>query len=483
MTDISVTSNKQTEAEALNFSRPLDVHRWSDYPEVNEFVDQIHADYFTGKRHAIERKHLKVVLLDLYVCWLEHPDQKLAVPMSPKAYQARGNRYNSLHISSKTIEVVNRLAEVGLIDGKEGFYDRARRTGMLTRIWPTATLVKLFKASALDANNVGTTADQEVIVLRDVSRALVDYEDNDQTNAMRAIVQEYNALLSRTLIDIRQLDDPWIDLKNGSKLLIGRHRQKVNRVFNRSSFDHGGRFYGPWWQACPKAWRREIFINDAPTIEQDYSSLHIALLYSTKGINYFETYEGDAYQVATPDFLESAVQTRKYAKLLLLMAINSKGDSETFAAFRSNRNESSDPLASSLTNAQLAIILNALREKHPLIADDLATDAGIKLMNLDSKITEHVIRRFTALNIPVLTIHDSYIVNFGNDELLNKVLTEAYEVVTGQTSVKSTIAGVIMDDEATWLTQRLPESAMVRSEGYKGRMIEWLVREDDLSNA
>ena len=73
------------------------------------------------------------------------------------------------------------------------------------------------------------------------------------------------------------------------QLLIGRHRQRVRRVFNRSSFDHGGRFYGAWWQACPKVWRREIFINDAPTIEQDYSSLHIALLYSRRGVDYFKT--------------------------------------------------------------------------------------------------------------------------------------------------------------------------------------------------
>ena len=336
-------------------------------------------------------------------------------------------------------------------------------------------------ASALDASKVGTAPDQEVIVLRDDSRAFVDYEDNDQTKAMRAAVQAYNALLSRTFIDIRQLDDPWIDQKNGSKLLIGRHRQRVRRVFNRSSFDHGGRFYGAWWQACPKVWRREIFINDAPTIEQDYSSLHIALLYSRRGVDYFKTYKGDAYQVATPDFLESPEQTRKYAKLLLLMAINSKGDKETYAAFRSDRNESDDPVGGSLTNKKLAVILDALREKHPMIADDLASDAGIKLMNMDALITEHVIKRFTASKIPVLTIHDSYIVNFGNAKLLDEVLTEAYELVTGQTGVKSKITGVIMDDEKTWLTERLPESAMVRSEGYRNRMIEWMIQNNDES--
>jgi hypothetical protein len=82
--------------------------------------------------------------------------------------------------------------------------------------------------------------------------------------------------------------------------MLGPSRQQVHRVFNRSSFDNGGRFYGPWWQQCPKKWRREIFINDAPTIEQDYSSLHIALLYARRGINYYKQYNGDAYQLETP---------------------------------------------------------------------------------------------------------------------------------------------------------------------------------------
>ena len=29
----------------LNYSRPLDVHRWSDHPEVNNFVDKIREQY------------------------------------------------------------------------------------------------------------------------------------------------------------------------------------------------------------------------------------------------------------------------------------------------------------------------------------------------------------------------------------------------------------------------------------------------------
>ena len=56
-------------------SRPLDVHRWSDHPEVNAFVDRIYKEHIhqSGTNTQIKKKHLKVVLLDLYVAWSDDP--------------------------------------------------------------------------------------------------------------------------------------------------------------------------------------------------------------------------------------------------------------------------------------------------------------------------------------------------------------------------------------------------------------------------
>jgi hypothetical protein len=91
-----VTTNTEVaqrqEAEALAFSRPLDVHRWSDYPEADAFVDEVYARCQQSKPSNIERKHFKVVVLDLYVAWLEHPDLKLAVSLRPAEYKAKGSR-------------------------------------------------------------------------------------------------------------------------------------------------------------------------------------------------------------------------------------------------------------------------------------------------------------------------------------------------------------------------------------------------------
>ena len=69
-------------------SRPLDVHRWSEYEEVNVFVDEVYDDYLNTQSKEnvrIKKKHLKVVLLDLYVAWLNDPELNIAVHMTQAA--------------------------------------------------------------------------------------------------------------------------------------------------------------------------------------------------------------------------------------------------------------------------------------------------------------------------------------------------------------------------------------------------------------
>ena len=106
--------------EELEHSRELDVHTWSDHSEVNTFIDQIHAEHFSDPLSKIRKKHLKVVLLDLYVAWMGDPTLCLGVHLNEKRYRAK-TRYNSLHISNTTIPIIKRLTELRLIHFHPGF--------------------------------------------------------------------------------------------------------------------------------------------------------------------------------------------------------------------------------------------------------------------------------------------------------------------------------------------------------------------------
>ena len=113
------------------------------------------------------------------------------------------------------------------------------------------------------------------------------------------------------------------------------HHKHIHRVFNNSGFDMGGRFYGGWWQNIPKAYRQDIFIDDQSTIEVDFKSLHILLLYGLEGLDMDKALQGeDAYTINIP-FENEPEQARKLGKLLLLIAINAKDDRTALQAFRS----------------------------------------------------------------------------------------------------------------------------------------------------
>jgi hypothetical protein len=217
-------------------------------------------------------------------------------------------------------------------------------------------------------------------------------------------------------------------------LAINQQDKFVRRIFNNSSWDQGGRFYGGWWQRCPKEYRELITLDGYMTAELDYSGLHIVILYAQEGINYWDEVNEDPYHLGINDF-DPEIDLRKAAKLLLLTAINADDEVEAFGAFRDQA--AKDSPEKRLKNKQLQKLLDALRRKHEPIADKFASGAGIDLMYVDSQITEKLIERFTYhYQCPILTIHDSYIVPLGYDRFLKKEMIDAFEQVTGVKDVR-----------------------------------------------
>jgi hypothetical protein len=426
-------------ANDLAHSRPLDVHTWSDHPEVNAFVDHIYAHHFKGGNANIRKRHLKVILLDLYVAWTQDPTLKIAYSRNVNQYEP-GSRYNALHISKMTPTVIDRLIEAGFVDHVKGFKDRREGgSGWISRMWPTERLVEMFKDAKFGFLDIGGYEARECIILRDSAGDEIEYEDTSETKRMRTVLQDYNSLLRETFIDIPTLEEPFIvseshDKARAHKLQINQRDKFVRRIFNRGAWDKGGRFWGGWWQRCPKEWRTSIFIDDKATSEVDYSGLHIVMLYAQQKIDYWTEVGEDPYRIDTLPFLDTEDQTRSVAKQLLLTALNAKDDKSAFGAFRQDAQAGSPE--KQLKDIQLAYILGNLRERHKPIADSMASDAGIDLMNLDAKITERLIEAFTEQGVPILTIHDSYIVPYGLESELKGQMQKAFEEVMGTPGTK-----------------------------------------------
>ena len=432
-------------------SRILDVHRWSEHQEANLFVDEVYNSFLNRQEQEnarIKKKHLKVVLLDLYVAWLNDPDLNIAVHMSPAAYSngtvfsSGKSRYNELNIKVSTIDIVHRLDEAGLIGRKDGWQDSGGK-GFLTRIWPTPELTKLFEDAAFGFFDIGYAENRETIILRDEDKIDVPYDDTSMVREMRQLLQDYNKLLERTFIDIQSLDEPRIELPEKKKrrqsnkqvfVNITHHDKFVRRIFNNNTFDDGGRFYGGWWQRIDSDYRKDIRMNDVPTVEIDYSSLHVILAYTEAGLDYWQNTDKDPYDLPVRG-VNNPEHSRDITKLFFLLSLNTTDEQALYRAFRSELNYKVYPYT--FPDEVLAELLDTIKQGHPDIAHLICSGAGLKLMNIDSRICEYVIADFVRTNTPILTVHDSFIVPFGEEDRLLQLMKEAFEHVTYRTGIKA----------------------------------------------
>ena len=423
-------------SDNLNNSRLLDVHVWSDYPEINYLVDTLWKTYFEPidvsrrgpKPKAPKKVHLKVLLLDLYVCFLNDPRMYLAVHMSMSGWKAN-SRYNALHLSSQMIGIVRKLVDLEYLEFHKGY------EGKLSRIRATDRLHYLFHSIAVPLPAISFHHSQEVLELRgdadteiSISKPKLEYKDTDATVKMRAVLLTYNDLLRRSHLDICSLEQPFIDRvitkgpRQGEQVRIHiDHRNIfVKRVFNKGSWELGGRFYGGWWQFIDKDLRSDIMINDKPTIEIDYKSMHIALLLAhiKQKSNY------DPYSLSKSIFPNrNDLDQRSVVKQLVLMALNASDRKTAFSAFRGDQ-PTGHP-AKKLTNVELSKLLDAFIEEYPDLAPFMCTGKGLQLMYIDSCIAEQVIDHFTNLSIPILCLHDSFIVPFDHVLELRVMMVKA----------------------------------------------------------
>ena len=141
-------------------------------------------------------------------------------------------------------------------------------------------------------------------------------------------------------------------------------------------------------------------------------------------------YDGDRYNlgsVVCPRLDKQ--QQRKAVKLLVLAAINAKDRSSAFGAFR--QAQATGSVEKTLTNDELGLLLDTFLQLHPYLEDGICSDQVIRLMNVDSHITNFIIKEFVKLQKPILSVHDSYIVGTKDVELLRDCMKEASIHVVG----------------------------------------------------
>jgi hypothetical protein len=201
------TDSEKQRAEELDNSRDLDVHKWSDYPEVNKAVDQLYQEFqelpgFNGKEN-IQKKHIKVIVLDLYVRYREDNQGYISFYRMKGMFEEK-SRYNKLHISFKSVAVIDNLEKLWYLEQTKGHYDRTgTRPSHKSRMRATRKLLDLIENKHhISPNMIEKHPKTECIILRDTSRNDIEYNDTPDIITLRDDLYAYNNLLRRTCLDV-----------------------------------------------------------------------------------------------------------------------------------------------------------------------------------------------------------------------------------------------------------------------------------------
>jgi hypothetical protein len=316
-------------------------------------------------------------------------------------------------------------------------------------------LIELFtKKHKITNQAVSRYKDTECIILRDIVihefedklvelKEDIEYRDTVRTRKMRKDLQLYNDILQRTDIQIPDASEAYIKAIIDEKkkestrepYILNDSDYFVRRVFNNGSWDQGGRYHGGWWQRIPSNLRVCITLNGSKErlIEVDYSGLHIVILYAMEGIDYWKQYGRD-YDPYKLDGYEQTDRMRDLLKFVLLTAINASDKQTALSAVQKELNFNPDEYlwVKQSNDIDLSDLIDAFSEKHKPIKKHLYSKIGIQLQNVDSKIAETVINHFTKKGIPILCVHDSFLIDTKHSNELIQIMNDSFtDTVSG----------------------------------------------------
>ena len=337
------------------------------------------------------------------------------------SYYKPNSRYNSYSIGKGFINLIRELATGDWLELHKGFIDRKSKISRRSRIKPTDKTLKLLEDLHAYSHLIARAPNTECIIKRDEDKKDIEYKDTHKEITARTHLTAYNNLLHKTLIDHPDFPTEGIPLKDGRTFMINKSDKFVRRIYNNSSFEWNGRFYGGWWQRTPKAYRYGIHLDGSSTCEIDFSAIHMVLLYAIAGIDYWNDIGTDPYLL---DDFEQSDEIRSLLKVIVLVSVNAISRTQALEALRYKIRTTEREEFEWFTEGgyDLEDILNRFVKKHEPIQSSFFSSNTFSVMKIDADIAEYIINHFTDKGTPVLAIHDSFLINRIYEDDLKKIM-------------------------------------------------------------
>ena len=315
------------------------------------------------------------------------------------------------------------LDELGCVQtAYNHFYDRNTDQGRIAKYRCTGALISLleqFNLIRLEYPHVSRfevleTPKQTQIKHGDGRYGPVDNDPSEEV--LRWLAQT----LSNTRITLEGVPYEALrsrfDYKNKSRGVFVKPSQVV-RTYTRS-IDGNGRILLHSLQNLPKAFRERLLFNGAKTIELDYRSMHLFLLYRRAGkvLDYAQYPNGDPYDVGQAYALERCEVKDAFT---VAMGHKSPQHLESTSSYQNT-------VHVGFSQRDRYRALECLFKAHPILEASLfEQDIAVKLQKEDSEIALAVLNRLMANDIPVIPVHESFIVKKVHAEHLRQAMQDA----------------------------------------------------------
>lgn len=327
--------------------------------------------------------------------------------------------------------LIHKLEEQGFLGLKTGY--RGNSSARYSRIWPTRKLLAYFER----VHTPGIIVEPpDLLELRDDEGNIREYRDTDRTRRIKAILKKAN------------------EVNRAATILYGSHpvSTALVAIFRRKLTLYGrlhtkGCYH---YQGLGEEKRAKITISGDSVVELDFSGLHPHLLYAEAKIQL----DKDPYSTVLDD-----PELRDFLKKCLLTILNAtscevpeklveKGDK---LLVRKSYGRSAAANAEGSINQEIGFnrslqnrlkkhgitkaiqIVKGFKETHKPIAHHFFSDNdnGLRVMNKDASIALDIVDHFVKKGVPILAIHDSFIVQEQHKEELHETMDRVYKKHTG----------------------------------------------------
>lgn len=415
-------------AQSLEYCRPFDLGLIVVGDEADLAIDELalRIGLFLGKKLSEpSKKQLNCLLANLYRFYLR--DKALCIRLSLRNDKAIEKRYNPSGINSKALRsFIDTLSHLDLLHHIPGHFARVKGyKSQQSRIAADDKLIKLLEDQfGWRSTNVRFHELNELVIMKSEkvdkkSRTRIDYENTDTTNAIRQFLRRYNHYIANQEV---MLFGDW----NAFPDLI-----QMRRTFIDGSWEKGGRLFGgEYWQLSKKL-RKEILINGEPTVEVDIQSCHPTMAFATVGIDWHRKNTSDIYGQCSQDWQRGVI------KKAFNIMLNADGRSSATRALNRLGPEDltfNDGHFVKFKGWAKKLVL-LIEKTYPELVDIFYSGCGNAFMKMEGDICSQVMQKCMDLDIPVLTIHDSFICSEQHKETVSKLVYEAFTDVVGVSCV------------------------------------------------